>query len=61
MNASVSVLCYEYKTLADGENLLMLRVYEDSKRKLVSLGVSVQYNFRDFDKYEPKPILSRPA
>lgn len=53
-HASVSVLCYKYKTLSNGEHPFMLRVYKDSKRKLVSLGISVQYNFGDFDKNEPK-------
>lgn len=55
MNASVSVLCYKYKTLSNGEHPLMLRIYKDNKRKLVSLGISVQYNFWDFSKNEPKP------
>lgn len=59
MNASVSVLCYKYKTLSNGEHPLMLRVYKDSKRKLVSLGISVQYNFWDFDKNEPKFLLNK--
>lgn len=55
MNASVSVLCYKYKTLSNGEHPLMLRIYKDNKRKLVSLGISVQYNNWDFTKNEPKP------
>lgn len=55
MNASISVICYKYKTLSNGEHPIMLRVHKDNKRKMISLGVSVNYNDWDFTKNEPKP------
>ena len=55
MNASISVVCYKSKTLANGEFPLMLRVAKDGKRTMKSLGVSVNPVHWDFDRNEPKP------
>lgn len=55
MNASISVVCYKSKTLANGEFPLMLRVAKDGKRTMKSLGVSVNPIHWDFDRNEPKP------
>ena len=55
MNASISVVCFKSKTLANGENPLMLQVNKDGKRKYKSLGISVNQNQWDFKKNRPKP------
>ncbi|MEZ5103534.1 MAG: site-specific integrase [Draconibacterium sp.] len=55
MNASISIVCFKSKTLANGENPLMLQVSKDGKRKYKSLGISVNQNHWDFKKNRPKP------
>ena len=55
MNASVSVICYKSKVLSNGENPLMVRISQNGKRKLVSLGISVNHKFWNFEKQKPKP------
>jgi site-specific recombinase XerD len=55
MNASISVVCFKSKTLANGENPLMLQVNKEGKRKYQSLGISVNQNHWDFKKNKPKP------
>ena len=55
MNASISVICYKYKALKNGECALMLRIIKDRKTKYQSLGISIQPQFWDFTKNEPKP------
>ncbi len=55
MNASISVVCYKSKTLANGENPLLLQVSKDGKRKYKSIGLSVNQKFWDFKKNRPKP------
>ena len=55
MKASISVICYKYKTLSNGESPLMLRIHKDGKRKLVSIGLSIHPQLWDFTKNEPKP------
>jgi site-specific recombinase XerD len=55
MNASISIVCFKSKTLANGENPLMLQVNKDGKRKYKSLGISVNQNHWDFKKNRPKP------
>ena len=50
MNASISVVCYKSKTLANGENPLLLQVSKDGKRKYKSIGLSVNQKFWDFKK-----------
>jgi Arm DNA-binding domain len=54
MNASVSIICYKQKTLSNGENPLMLRICKDGKKKYQSLGISINPQFWDFKKNEPK-------
>lgn len=54
MKTSVSVICYKYKILANGEYPIMLRVAKDGKRTMKSLGVSVNPIYWDFNKNEPK-------
>ena len=55
MNASISVVCFKSKTLANGENPLMLQVNKDGQRKYKSMGISVNQNHWDFKKNKPKP------
>jgi len=55
MNASISVICYKYKTLKNGECALMLRIIKDRKTKYQSLGISILPQFWDFTKNKPKP------
>ena len=54
MEASISVVCYKHKTLANGENPLMLRIAKDGKRTMKSLGISINPVNWDFEKNEPK-------
>lgn len=54
MNATISVICYKYKVLGNGEHPIMLRVSKDGKRSLKSLGVSVKAKHWDFKKNQPK-------
>lgn len=53
MEATVKVLCYKSKTLANGEHPLMVCVCKDKKRKYQSLGISILPNHWDFKKNEP--------
>lgn len=54
-NATISVICYKWKTLGNGEHPLMLRVCKDGKAKYQSLGISVNLKHWNFNKNEPKP------
>jgi len=54
MNATVNVLCYKSKTLANGENPLMISVCKDGKRTYKSLGISINSRYWDFSKNQPK-------
>ncbi len=54
MNASISVICYKYKTLKNGECALMLRIIKNRKSKYQSLGLSIPPQFWDFEKNQPK-------
>jgi hypothetical protein len=58
MDATISVICFKSKTLANGEHPLMLRITKDRKRTMKSLGVSVHPSNWDFDRNEPKPKCS---
>ena len=55
MKASINVVCYKWKVLANGECPLMLRVAKDNKRTMKSLGISVNPKHWDFVKNRPKP------
>lgn len=48
------MLCYEFKTLKNGEHPLMICVCKDGKRKYISLGIFVNLNFGAFKKGNPK-------
>ena len=54
MKASVEVICYKVRPLKNGEFPLMLRITQSRKRKYVSIRMSVQERFWDFDKNKPK-------
>lgn len=41
MDATISVICFKSKTLANGEHPLMLRITKDRKRTMKSLGIAV--------------------
>lgn len=56
MEATVKVLCYKSKTLANGEHPLMLCVCKDRKRKFQSLGISIHPSHWDFKKNEPNEL-----
>jgi site-specific recombinase XerD len=53
MNAKVSIVCYRQKTLRNGEHPLMIRVAKNGKRKLKSLGLSINPKHWDFKKNRP--------
>lgn len=55
MNATINVVCYKWKTLANGETPLMLRICKDGKKKYQSLGISIPIKYWDFKKNKPKP------
>ena len=54
MKASVEVICYKVRPLKNGEYPLMLRITKSRKRKYISIGISVDPKFWDFDKNKPK-------
>lgn len=54
MNATVNVLLFKSKTLADGSHPLMIRICKDNKKKYKSLGVSIFPQFWDFEKNKPR-------
>ena len=54
MKATISVVCYKWKVLTNGECPLMLRISKDKNRTMKSLGVSVNPKHWDFAKNKPK-------
>jgi integrase len=54
MSATINVVCYKSKTLANGEHPLMIRVCKDKKKIYKSLGISVNAKDWDFKKEEPR-------
>lgn len=54
MSTTVSIVCYKWKTLANGEHPLMLCISKDRKRKYQSLGISLNPQYWDFEKNQPK-------
>jgi len=52
--ATISVICYKSKTLANGEHPLAVRITKDGKRSYKYLGVSVHPKHWDFDKNIPR-------
>lgn len=55
LSATVTVVCYKWKTLSNGENPLMLRVTKEGKSQYQSLGISVNPKHWNFKTNEPKP------
>lgn len=53
-NATIRVLLFKSKTLANGEHPLMLCVTKDGKRKYVAIGLSCHPDLWNFQKNEPK-------
>ena len=54
MNATISVICYKSKTLANGEHPLMIRIAKSGKKTYRSLGLSIHYKYWDFKRNQPK-------
>lgn len=54
MSTVINVVCYKSKTLANGENPLMICICKEGKRKYKSLGISVNKKYWDFNKNRPK-------
>lgn len=54
MSATINVVCYKWKTLANGESPLMVRVAKGGKRTMQSLGISVNPKYWDFTRNKPK-------
>jgi hypothetical protein len=54
MKATVNILLYKSKTLANGEHPLMIRICKDGKKKYQSLGMSVHPDNWDFSRNRPK-------
>lgn len=52
--ATISVICYKSKTLANGEHPLALRITKDGKRSYKYLGISVNSKHWDFKKNIPR-------
>ena len=55
MSIKVSVICFKSKVLSNGNHPLMLRITENKRRVMKSLGISVNPKHWDFNKEEPKP------
>lgn len=54
MNATINVVLFKSKTLADGSHPLMIRICKNNKKKYKSLGVSILPQFWAFKKNKPK-------
>ena len=54
MSTSISITCYKYKTLSNGECPLMIRVNQNGARKYKSTGISILPQYWDFKKNIPK-------
>lgn len=54
MNATVNVVLFKSKTLADGSHPLMIRICKDNKKKYKSIGVSIFPQYWDFEKHKPR-------
>ena len=52
--ATIEVVCYKSKVLANNESPLMLRITKDRKLKYSSIGVSVNPALWDFEKNKPR-------
>lgn len=54
MQTTVNVVCYKSKTLSNGEHPLMIRLCQGRKLKYISLGISINAQYWDFTKNQPK-------
>lgn len=54
MNIFIKIVCYRHKTLANGENPLMIRVSKNRKTKYKSIGISILPQYWDFKQNKPK-------
>lgn len=54
MSCTVNVLYYKSKTLSNGEHPLMICISKGSKRKYLSLGISLLSQYWDSEKNRPK-------
>jgi hypothetical protein len=54
MNATIEVVCYKSKVLANSESPLMLRITKDRRRKYSSIGISINPALWDFEKNKPR-------
>ena len=54
MKATINIICYKSKKLANGESPLMLRICKDNKVKYQSIGISVKLEHWDLKKNRPK-------
>jgi hypothetical protein len=55
MNATVNVIYYKSKTLANKQHPLMIRICKNEKTKYQSIGISVKLEHWDFSKNKLKP------
>ena len=58
--ASVEVIYYRSKTLADGSHPFMVRITKDGKRKYISTGLSLQKKYWDAEKEKIKKGYPEP-
>lgn len=54
MNTTLTTVLYTSKTLSDGTHPLMLRLSKNRRIKYISLHISLDAKFWDFDKSRPK-------
>ena len=54
MNATINIICYKQKRLANAEHPLTIRISKDGKRKYKSLGISIHPQHWNFAKNAPK-------
>ena len=56
MNTTLTTVLYTSKTLSDGTHPLMLRLTKNRRIKYISLHISLDAKFWDFDKSRPSGI-----
>jgi hypothetical protein len=54
MSATIEVVCYKYKVLANNESPSIIRISKDKKRKYSSIGISINPALWDFEKNKPR-------
>ena len=58
MNTTIESVLYRSKTLSNGEHPLMLRLTKNRKLKYISLHISLNADYRDFNKNKPKGMYA---